>query len=154
MPPTLETWPDCLRVPHGSTVTRVVEVTDHFFLHKKEPLPNIFVVTDRDRDEGTRRGMQPLVSVWEHPVTEQRIKEIRGLDPQIECRSFRITAGQVAAFESLDPSIPLVVAYDPLHHLHEGRHHCGIQGLERPKSVARLAHKTLIQKLIETCTEI
>ncbi len=140
-------------------VFRLVNVgTQTFPPGAEKPLPGEFRPTDDDISEGLRRGLPPLLSVWDHAKTTIRQAKAFSDRPR-ERRAFGWSVDTIEAIQVTGHG-GLQCFEDPL--LHDARPgasgHCGISGLvpdgRRAKGPEKLIYKEVQSRLAELCRPI
>lgn len=148
----LKHWGAESRVSDDVEVIRIVPRKKPFFdpPGADKPLPHeAFRITASDEDEGRKRGLQPLLSVW------------NGAMVSLANAKSRLTSGpstgyvlSVAEIHRLPPApvlfAPVTVHHDP-DELPFGTAHCGIQGLHRPPKAAKMHIQNVRASLLDIC---
>lgn len=140
-------------------VFRLAE-TGKCFLPKGARFPNadIFQPTSADKAEAERRGREPGVSVWDREYSSLEQSTRLWFHPEQPPPGVRGFGALVAAFKETararDRSLSVVADPRPKEHGPGAEGHSLIEGLKRPGGTPRPAHKMLLSKLVEACTEV
>ena len=140
-------------------VFRLAE-TGKRFLPEGAGFPNADILepSSADKAEAVCRGQEPGVSVWdrEHSSLEQATRLwFHPKQPPAGVRGFGAPVRSLREIARVRERSLFVVS-DPLPKERGpgGEGHSLIEGLKRPPGTARPAHKMLLLKLVEACTEV
>lgn len=132
------------------SVCRLVKVSNSFPPDSRVPRVTDFDLSSQDKSEATKRGTEPLLSVFdEDRTTLSQAKAIYG-SPEA-CIGFGLSIEGIRKIRIPNTPEYLRVLRDPLPepsaNLPGADGHCGIKGLHRPRGAPKADYKFLRLKL-------
>ena len=137
---------DVLRVKKYSPINYTKETIP------SRPPPNLFDLSSEDKEEGKRRGQEPLLSVWQSTISKKQLFENRNIMKGDLPAVYKLSVGEIHAIE-VQPmhgmNNPLEVFNDPDESILSGHLHAGIKGLDRKKGIEKKFYKNLKHELVK-----
>ncbi len=139
-----------------ATVFRLIKHTAaHYPPGATKPIPGAFRLTKDDCEDGKRRNLPALLSVFD--ATRTSVGQAQRLRNQTNNTAFCWRASDVLTVGGFDGALLCVVADPDPYSVGAGaRGHCGVGGLfrgnEEPKTPSdKLAHKAIASALVDLC---
>jgi hypothetical protein len=104
----LQRWLPETRVSDERSAFRVKKITPKDFGSSTEVPPNIFDLQPIDIDDGEKRGLQPIISIWDTAVPQDRLVRYRPVGEENRARLYVLRIADVHAIAVPAGAVPLL----------------------------------------------
>lgn len=133
-------------------VIRIQKITNIHFIKNENfsnPSVSVFTLSSEDKQEGERRGKQPLLSVWESSINFQQFLINCNVGISDKYAVYKLSVSKIHLIAVENGMVPIEVHWDPDEEVANGDLHCGIQGLYRIKNIQKNEYKNIKAQLAE-----